>query len=87
MRLNLPMVAHKCDRYGMLNRSAAAAAVSFTLLKDLQIALKTEKETIIDRIKIIRERDKHRKSLKTEKYKKKLNRFTLMIKKIKRKFR
>uniref|UniRef100_A0A6P7H9T0 Uncharacterized protein LOC114349245 n=1 Tax=Diabrotica virgifera virgifera TaxID=50390 RepID=A0A6P7H9T0_DIAVI len=64
MRVNLTAFARECDRYGVSDRSAAS--LSSALLQDLGIINEQDTSKIIDRNKVRREREKHRKELQNE---------------------
>ncbi|CAH1106157.1 unnamed protein product [Psylliodes chrysocephalus] len=64
MRVNLIAFARECDRYGVSDRSAAS--LSFALLQDLGIINEQDTSEIIDRNKVRREREKHRKELQNK---------------------
>lgn len=61
MRILLPTAARECDRWGISDRSAAAIASA--VLQDIGIIDETDSSAVIDRSKIRRERQKHRKDL------------------------
>lgn len=64
MRLELPALALACDRTGISDRTAATIASA--ILQDVGIIKTYDKEHVIDRMKIRRERHKKRQDLKIQ---------------------
>lgn len=59
--LEIPTVAAICDKYKISHRSAAAVASA--VLQDVGIVTKSDKEIVIDKIKMRRAREHNRKTL------------------------
>ncbi|KAL4132835.1 hypothetical protein QTP88_009924 [Uroleucon formosanum] len=64
MRLELPALALACDRTGISDRTAATIASA--ILQDVGIIKTDDKQHVIDRMKIRRERHKKRQDLKIQ---------------------
>jgi hypothetical protein len=60
-RVELPTLALTCDRYGVSDR--AGAAIASAVLKDVGIVTETNRDKVIDRSKLRRERKRKRQSL------------------------
>ncbi|VEN46785.1 unnamed protein product [Callosobruchus maculatus] len=61
MRQKLSSFARECDRHGISDRTAAS--ISSALLQDIGFISETDTSKVIDRNKVRREREKHRKEL------------------------
>jgi hypothetical protein len=61
MRQKLSTFSRECDRHGVSDR--AAASLSSALMQDLGLVCETNTEKVIDRNKVRRERERHRKEL------------------------
>jgi len=64
MRLDLSALALACDRTGISDRTAATIAIA--ILQDVGIIKTDDKQHVIDRMKIRRERHKKRQDLKIQ---------------------